>query len=68
MKELKDYPRFMTTRQVGEFLGISPYTLSDWRIQGRGPRFHKFEGNVRYSRTDVDNYLAETVKGGNSEG
>jgi hypothetical protein len=39
---------YLTPREVAERLRVQPDTLKAWRSQGRGPRFVKVGGCVRY--------------------
>ena len=32
-------------------------TLAQWRYLGKGPRYLKLGGHVRYSRSDVNDWL-----------
>lgn len=44
---------------------FAPNTLAKWRCQGRGPRFIKLGGRIRYRLSDVEAYLRErTVEPG----
>jgi len=38
---------------LGARWNIPPRTLSQWRYLGRGPRYYKFGGHVRYRDDDV---------------
>ena len=31
-------------REAAEYLGVSPNTLNNWRVQGKGPKFSKANG------------------------
>lgn len=44
---------------AAEYLGLSPITLADWRVQGRGPRYVKLGRRVKYDIADLDDYIAE---------
>lgn len=37
-------------------------TLSRWRIQGKGPRWTKLEGSVRYYLTDIKEFLEQGTR------
>lgn len=47
----------MNEQEAAEYLGISPITLRQWRSEKKGPKYHKFEKSVRYSRSDLDDFL-----------
>jgi hypothetical protein len=48
----------LTTADLARFIGgISPGTIANWRMTGRGPRFTRAGGKIRYRRGDVDSWL-----------
>lgn len=49
----------LTTDEAAALLGVSPRTLEAWRIQEpqRGPEFIRIEGQVRYPRESLADYL-----------
>jgi hypothetical protein len=54
--------RLMTTRELADFLRVSPATLKWWRLKRhrRGPRFLRLSrGTVRYHPADVKVWLEE---------
>ena len=52
----------LTTSQAAELLQVGTQTLSNWRVQGVGPRFIRLDGRlVRYRQSDIDEYLAERI-------
>lgn len=48
---------YLTPVQLAEKLNIKVATLARWRYLGRGPRFCKVGGAVRYLPGDVDAWL-----------
>lgn len=61
--------RYLNTKELSEYLGLSVPTLQRWRVDGKGIPFIKRGGVVRYDIQDVDNWLAQhkrnnTVLGG----
>lgn len=50
---------FVGTREAAEMLGFSPMTLAVWRCKGRGPKWHKIGGRVKYRLSDIENFLNE---------
>ena len=50
--------KYMNTREVAAYLGLSPRTLDRYRVKGGGPAFHRFGGCVRYLRADVAAWAA----------
>ena len=54
----------MDEKEVAEKLAISIHTLRKWRSIGkRELPFHKIGRSVRYSRTDVSDYLSKSREG-----
>lgn len=49
---------YLDTRQVSALLGIPVKTLEHHRAKHKGLPYTKVEGAVRYSRVEVENYLA----------
>lgn len=50
--------RYLTARELAEYLNIALETINGWRKQcpPRGPRSTKFEGSVRYAMSEVEAY------------
>lgn len=48
---------FLTQAEAAEELNLSERTLERWRIEGKGPRFHRFGRLVRYGRRDLKRYV-----------
>lgn len=48
----------LAIEEAAELLGISRSGLAKWRSAGSGPAFIKIGRAVRYSREDVDQWLA----------
>lgn len=44
----------LTAAELSAEYKIPERTLAQWRYQGRGPRYAKLGGHVRYRRSDVD--------------
>jgi predicted DNA-binding transcriptional regulator AlpA len=44
---------------AADYLGLSPITLADWRVQGRGPKYVKLGRRVKYDIADLDDYISE---------
>lgn len=49
----------LTTQQAAWFLGLSPKTLQNWRVQGIGPTFKQFRRTVRYLYADLKQWAAK---------
>lgn len=52
---------------VASALGLKVGTLQRWRLFGRGPKFRKCGGAVRYSESDLSAWLDSRPAGGESE-
>jgi predicted site-specific integrase-resolvase len=48
----------LTPAELANENKIPEKTLAQWRYLGRGPRYLKIGGHVRYRRTDVEAWLA----------
>ena len=57
MQQPNPVPKQMTTKQAADYLSLSPHTLNQWRSLGKGPRFVRLGGAVRYPKTFLDSYL-----------
>ena len=57
----------LTEKEVAEHLGLKPKTLARWRWKGQGPRFRKFGRKVRYSRDDLEEYIAGSARRSTSD-
>lgn len=54
-------PRVILRSDVAsELLGLSTETLRQYRSQGRGPKFHKRDGNVFYLTDDLIAWVTGT--------
>ena len=47
----------LSTSQLAAELGVTPGTLRNWRVAGRGPRGARIGGGIRYRRADVDAWI-----------
>ncbi|MBW4332239.1 helix-turn-helix domain-containing protein [Stakelama sp. CBK3Z-3] len=47
---------YLNTGQAAFHLGLSPRTLETMRRTGRGPRFRRHGGSVRYHINDLDGW------------
>ena len=55
-------PRYMTTYEAAELLGLSAGTLRVWRCQGKGPSYYKVGNAVRYKVDDLEAWKSANVK------
>ena len=58
---------YFDEKAAASILGLSPHTLSRWRWSGQGPRYAKFGKAVRYSRAELDSYIAQATRSNPSE-
>ncbi|WP_433597909.1 helix-turn-helix domain-containing protein [Nocardia sp. CA-135953] len=58
-------PEWLTPRQVADLTGYAPKTLSNWRhmTPQKGPKCFKVNGQYRYLRDDVREWMKRQVKG-----
>lgn len=56
-------PEWFTTEQLAKYIDTPMNTLLHWRKNAKGPRYHKLGRRVRYSRTDVDAWVASCAIG-----
>lgn len=48
-------------------LCVAEGTLSNWRIQGKGPRFVRIGGKICYRDEDIEAFIAQGVRQSTSE-
>lgn len=53
-----DSLRLLKEDEVAEILRLSPATLRLWRSTGKGPRFVKIGGSIRYANEALQEYLS----------
>jgi len=56
--------RFLTENEVATRTRISLATLRRWRLENKGPRYHKFGSLVRYAEDDLTNWEDAQPSGG----
>lgn len=56
--------RFLTETEVSELTHISLGTLRRWRLENKGPRFHKFGSLVRCGEEDLSRWQNNQPIGG----
>lgn len=52
---------WLTAEDLSGELDIPKQTIYRWRVEGKGPRAHKIGRHLRFSRDDVDAWLAENA-------
>ena len=60
----KPLEKLIEEKELAERLQVSLGTLRMWRIEGKGPRFHRIGQLIRYSPSDVKDWLASRQGGG----
>jgi predicted DNA-binding transcriptional regulator AlpA len=56
--------RFLNERETSQVLGLSMKTLQRWRLQGDiGPAYRKLGKAVRYSESDIREWLERAPTG-----
>lgn len=58
----------LNTKEAAAVIGCAPITLAKLRCSGGGPTFLKIGRSVRYSRTDLDDWLATKRRSNTSQG
>jgi len=67
MQKEQDHKNLLTTDQAaayltsGSGLNIRSVTLSGWRMNKKGPNYHKIGGLVGYAVVDLDAFLRDTL-------
>ncbi|MGH1351287.1 MAG: helix-turn-helix transcriptional regulator [Methyloligellaceae bacterium] len=60
-----ELPALWTTKQLAEYLQLSPTTLVDYRKKKIGPKYLKFKsGAIRYNTKDVSDWLVYGIEMG----
>lgn len=59
---ISDSMRLVDTRGAADVLQLNERTLENWRTYGRGPRYVKIGGRVRYRVSDLLSYLDESTR------
>lgn len=60
LSNIDSEPRgMMSDIQAAEYLGVSKNTLRHWRCEKRGPAYVKNGRTARYSRKDLDAWMAK---------
>ncbi len=66
------HDQLMTETEAARLLGLKVATLRRWRWAGKGPRFLKLGGAVRYDPADLEAFIEQsrrrsTADPGNAE-
>lgn len=58
-----DEKTLVNEARAAEILDLAKGTLTVWRHQGKGPRYVKLEGAIRYKYLDLLDYIDQQSKG-----
>ena len=53
-------PHLLRENEAAAYLNVAQKTLTNWRASGRGPVALKLSTAIRYSRADLDAYIAQS--------
>jgi predicted site-specific integrase-resolvase len=67
MKQFALPPPLLTETEAAHQLALNVKTLRRWRWAGKGPRFLKIGGAVRYDPNDLDEYVAASRRSSTSD-
>lgn len=59
--------KYMNTRQMAEYTGMSESWLEKARLRGGGPKFCRVGSKILYDREDADLWLAGCKRSSTSE-
>ena len=54
-------PRWWTTQETAEFLGVAVTTLYNWSVQGKGPRRYRVGRGNQYRPEDVEAFRESCI-------
>ena len=66
-EELEARARTVSPEEAAERLGTQRSTLDNWRWAGKGPRYIKVGGRVRYRLVDLADWLDTRVRTSTSD-
>ncbi len=53
----------LTPKEVSAITKIKTTTLGSWRWSGKGPKYCKVGGSVRYPKSQLERWIQENSKG-----
>ena len=63
----KLHPHLLKENDAAERLSVEVATLRRWRWAGKGPRFLKIEGAVRYDSADLEVFIEASRRSSTSD-
>ena len=60
-------PELMTQEEVSALFDVSMPVLANWRSAGKGPKFVKLGGRVKYRKADVEAFINSNVRQSTTE-
>lgn len=60
-------PTLYNDHQTADILGLKSQTLRTWRCMGKGPKYLKIGGAVRYHPSDIDDYIEQCKRENTSQ-
>ena len=61
------HDQLMTETETARLLGLKVATLRRWRWAGKGPRFLKLGGAVRYDPADLEAFIEQSRRRSTSD-
>jgi predicted DNA-binding transcriptional regulator AlpA len=60
-------PAYLRPHQAAEYLSTSISTLAKRRLYGDGPKFSRIGRAIRYSKADLDEFMARNMASSTTE-
>lgn len=60
-------PKYLTTNQVADILGLTPGTLRSWRIRKQGPPYLKIGVLCRYDESELNEWIKQKCFNGDGD-
>ncbi len=57
-------PKYLSTRQVADILGVTEVTVRRWRVEKKGPKFTKLGigSHCRYEQSELKKWLEGNIE------
>lgn len=59
MESLNITTKYLTESEAADYLGLSKFTMRNWRFLKKGPKSRKFGKSVRYSIADIEEWASK---------